>query len=168
MVFEFSELEIVIKQLVRLNKGVQKLRTFSAKKEDVTRKWFVVDAEDKVVGRLATRIAMILRGKDKPIFTPHVDTGDFIVVVNAEKVRFTGRKWHQKKYYRHSEYPGGLKEITAGKLVQQKPEEIIHHAVWGMIPHNRLGRQMMRKLKIYAGPDHPHQAQKPEVLEIEA
>ncbi|HDL17759.1 MAG TPA: 50S ribosomal protein L13 [Bacteroidetes bacterium] len=144
------------------------MRTFSARKEDVTRRWFVVDAEDKVVGRLATRIAMILRGKDKPIFTPHVDTGDYIVVVNAGKVRFTGRKWNQKKYYRHSEYPGGLKEITAAKLVQQKPEEIIHHAVWGMIPHNRLGRQMMRKLKIYAGSEHPHQAQKPEVLEIEA
>ena len=144
------------------------MKTFSARNEDVERKWLVVDAEDKVVGRLATQIATILRGKNKPIFTPHVDTGDFVVVVNADKVRFTGRKWNQKKYYRHSGYPGGLKEIVANKLLQQKPEEIIKHAVWGMIPHNRLGRKMMKKLKIYAGADHPHEAQKPEVLEADA
>ena len=144
------------------------MKTFSARKEDVERKWLVVDAEDKVVGRLATQIATILRGKNKPIFTPHVDTGDFVVVVNADKVRFTGRKWNQKKYYRHSGYPGGLKEIVANKLLQQKPEEIIKHAVWGMIPHNRLGRQMMKKLKIYVGVAHPHEAQKPEVLEADA
>lgn len=144
------------------------MKTFSARKEDVKKNWYLIDAEDKVVGRLAARIAMILRGKNKPIFTPHVDTGDFVVVVNAEKVRFTGRKWIQKKYYRHSGYPGGLKEIVARKLLQQKPEEVLRHAVWGMIPHNRLGRQMMKKLKIYAGPEHPHQAQKPQALEIEA
>ena len=144
------------------------MKTFSARKEDVERKWLVIDAEDKVVGRLATQIATILRGKNKPIFTPHVDTGDFVVVVNADKVRFTGKKWNQKKYYRHSGYPGGLKEIVAQKLLQQKPEEIIRHAVWGMIPHNRLGRKMIKKLKIYSGSEHPHQAQKPEVLEVEA
>jgi len=144
------------------------LKTFSAREEDVEKKWLVIDAEDKVVGRLATEIATILRGKNKPIFTPHVDTGDFVVVVNADKVRFTGKKWNQKKYYRHSGYPGGLKEIVAQKLLQQKPEEIIKHAVWGMIPHNRLGRKMIKKLKIYSGSEHPHQAQKPEVLEVEA
>lgn len=144
------------------------MKTFSARKEDVDKKWLVIDAEDKVVGRLATQIATILRGKNKPIFTPHIDTGDFVVVVNADKVRFTGKKWNQKKYYRHSTYPGGLKEIVANKLLQQKPEEIIKHAVWGMIPHNRLGRKMMKKLKIYTGSEHPHQAQKPEILEVEA
>jgi large subunit ribosomal protein L13 len=142
------------------------LKTFSAREEDVEKKWLVIDAEDKIVGRLATQIATVLRGKNKPIFTPHVDTGDFVVVVNADKVRFTGRKWSQKKYYRHSGYPGGLKEIVANKLLQQKPEEIIKHAVWGMIPHNRLGRKMIKKLKIYTGSEHPHQAQKPEVLEV--
>ncbi len=144
------------------------MKTFSARKEDVERKWFVVDAEDKIVGRLASGIANVLRGKNKPIFTSHVDTGDNIVVLNADKVRFTGRKWEQKKYYRHSTYPGGLKETTAAKMIKQKPEEIIRHAVWGMIPHNRLGRQIMKKLRIYAGSEHPHKAQKPEILEIEA
>ncbi len=144
------------------------MKTFSARKEDVVNKWFVVDAEDKVVGRLACHIATVLRGKNKPIFTPHVDTGDHIVVLNAEKVRFTGRKWEQKKYYHHSTYPGGLKETVAAKMLQKKPEEIIRHAVWGMMPHNRLGRQMMKKLRIYTGSEHPHKAQKPEILEIEA
>ena len=144
------------------------MKTFSARKEDINMKWFVVDAEDKVVGRLASHIAIVLRGKNKPIFTPHVDTGDHVVVINAEKVRFTGRKWEQKKYYRHSQYPGGLKETVASKMLQEKPEEIIRHAVWGMIPHNRLGRQMMKKLRIYTGNEHPHQSQKPEILEVEA
>lgn len=144
------------------------MKTFSARKEDIEQKWFVVDAEDKIVGRLASGIAIVLRGKNKPIFTPHVDTGDNIVVLNADKVRFTGRKWEQKKYYRHSTYPGGLKETVAGKMIKQKPEEVLRHAVWGMIPHNRLGRQIMKKLRIYAGSEHPHEAQKPEILEIEA
>ncbi len=144
------------------------MKTFSAKKEEVERKWYVIDAEDKVLGRLASQVASILRGKHKPIFTPHVDTGDHVVIINAEKVRLTGRKWSQKKYYRHSGYPGGLKEIVAEKLLKEKPERIIEYAVWGMLPHNRLGRKMMRKLKVYAGPQHPHQAQKPEPLEVKA
>ncbi len=144
------------------------MKTFSAKKEEVERKWYVIDAEDKVLGRLASQVASILRGKHKPIFTPHVDTGDHVVIINADKVRLTGRKWQQKKYYRHSGYPGGIKEIVAEKLLKEKPERIIEYAVWGMLPHNRLGRKMMRKLKVYAGPEHPHQAQKPEPLEVEA
>ncbi len=113
-------------------------------------------------------MAKILRGKHKPIFTPHVDTGDHVVIINAEKIRLTGRKWSQKKYYRHSQYPGGIKEIVAAKLLREKPEQIIEHAVWGMMPHNRLGRKMMKKLRVYAGSEHPHVAQKPEPLEIKA
>jgi len=142
------------------------LKTFSARKEIVERKWFVIDAEDKVLGRLASRVATVLRGKHKTIFTPHVDTGDHVVIINAERIRLTGRKWSQKKYIHHTQYPGGLKEIVAAKLLKQKPTEIIRYAVWGMIPHNRLGRQMMKKLRIYVGSEHPHQAQKPEVMEI--
>ena len=144
------------------------MKTFSARKEDVVSKWFVVDAEDKVLGRLATRVATILRGKHKPIFTPHVDTGDHVVIINAERIRLTGRKWNQKKYIHHSQYPGGLKEIVAAKLLKQKPTEIVRFAVWGMIPHNRLGRQMMKKLRIYVGNEHPHQAQKPEIMDLKA
>ncbi len=142
------------------------MKTFSARKEIVERKWFVIDAEDKVLGRLASRVATVLRGKHKTIFTPHVDTGDHVVIINAERIRLTGRKWSQKKYIHHTQYPGGLKEIVAAKLLKQKPTEIIRYAVWGMIPHNRLGRQMMKKLRIYVGSEHPHQAQKPEVMEI--
>lgn len=144
------------------------MKTFSAKNEDVERKWFVVDAEDKVLGRLASQIASILRGKHKPIFTRHVDTGDHVVVINAAKVRLTGRKWNQKIYYRHSQYPGGLKQVSAERMRDEHPERIVESAVWGMIPHNRLGRQMIKKLKVYAGSDHPHDAQKPETLAIEA
>jgi large subunit ribosomal protein L13 len=144
------------------------LKTYSAKKEEVQRKWYIVDAEGKVLGRLASQIARILRGKHKPIYTPHVDTGDHVIVINAEKVRLTGRKWEQKVYYRHSGYPGGLKEIVAEKMRREHPERVIEHAVWGMLPKNRLGRKMMKKLRVYAGPDHPHQAQKPEPLELEA
>jgi large subunit ribosomal protein L13 len=137
-----------------------------AKKGEVERKWYVVDASEKVLGRLATRIASYLRGKHKPRFTPNVDTGDFIVVVNAEKIRLTGRKLDQKVYYHHTGYPGGIKAETARKRLQRKPEEIIRSAVWGMLPKNRLGRAMLKKLKVYRGPEHPHQAQKPEVIDL--
>jgi len=142
------------------------MKTFMAKKDEVERKWYVVDATNKVLGRLASQIAKKLRGKDKPIFTPHVDTGDFVIVVNAEKVRLTGKKWDKKIYYHHSGYMGGLKQITAKELLKKKPEELIRHAVKGMLPKNRLGRKLLKKLKIYAGPDHPHEAQKPEKWEI--
>lgn len=142
------------------------MATYMAKPGEVERQWYVIDAEDKTLGRLASRIAEILRGKHKPTYTPHIDTGDFVIVVNAEKVKLTGNKWKQKKYYRHSGYPGGLKETTYEKLVQKKPELIIEKAVKGMLPHNKLGRAMLKKLKVYAGPDHPHQAQQPEELEL--
>jgi large subunit ribosomal protein L13 len=140
-------------------------RTHSAKSPQ-ERKWYVVDAAGKPVGRIATRIAEILRGKHKPVFTPHVDMGDFVVVVNAEKVALTGRKLDQKMYRRHSGYPGGLTEHSARWVLEQHPERVIESAVRGMLPKNRLSRQVLRKLKVYAGGDHPHEAQKPEVLEI--
>ena len=142
------------------------MKTFSAKEADVDRKWYLVDAQSKVLGRLASEIARRLRGKHKPIFTPHADTGDFIVVVNAKKVAMTGSKLDRKMYYRHSGYVGGLKEISARKLLEKKPEEIIRYAVRRMLPKNSLGRRQLKKLKIYAGPEHPHQAQQPEKLEI--
>jgi large subunit ribosomal protein L13 len=142
------------------------MKTFSAKKEDVTRRWVVLDAEDQVLGRLATRIARILSGKEKPIFTKHVDTGDFVIVVNAEKIRLTGNKLDEKVYYRHSGYPGGIKETTAREMLEKKPEQIIKTAVKGMLPKNRLGAGMFSKLKVYVGPDHPHEAQKPEKIEL--
>ncbi len=140
-------------------------RTTMAKAENTERKWVLVDAEGKVLGRMATEIAAILRGKTKPTYTPHMDSGDFVVVINAEKVALTGRKWFQKMYYHHSGYPGGIKSITAEKLRQKRPEEIIRKAVWGMLPKNRLGRKLIKKLKVYAGPDHPHAAQRPEPIE---
>ena len=142
------------------------MKTFVAKEQEVTKKWYLVDASDKIVGRMATQIAMRLRGKHKPIFTPHADTGDFVVVVNADKVVFTGRKWDSKIYYRHSGYTGGLKEITARKLLEKKPEDILRFAVKRMLPKNSLGRRQLKKLKIYAGPDHPHEAQQLEKWEI--
>ena len=142
------------------------MKTFMAKKEEIEKKWYIVDASDKIVGRLATKIATILRGKHKPSFTPHVDTGDFVIVVNAEKVKFTGNKLDQKKYYKHTGYMGGIKETTAKDMIQKKPEEIIRHAVKGMLPKNRLGRKLLKKLKIYRGEEHPHQAQQPEKLEF--
>ena len=138
------------------------MKTFSAKKEEVERKWVLVDAEDQVLGRTATEIARILRGKNKPIFTPHVDTGDFVVVVNVEKIRLTGNKLRDKMYYRHTGYVGHIKQINARDLMSRKPEEVLRHAVRGMLPKNSLGRKMLKKLKLYAGPDHPHAAQKPE------
>ncbi len=142
------------------------MKTFVARPQEIERKWYLVDAKGKVLGRLASKIAMRLRGKHKPIFTPHTDTGDFVVVVNAEKVVLTGKKWDNKMYYRHSGYLSGLKVRSAKKMLETRPEEIIRHAVRGMLPKNSLGRRQLKKLKIYAGPDHPHQAQKPQVLEI--
>ncbi|NLM42224.1 MAG: 50S ribosomal protein L13 [Firmicutes bacterium] len=142
------------------------MKTYAAKPQEVERKWYVVDAEGQTLGRLASQVAAILKGKHKPIYTPHVDTGDHVIVINAEKVHLTGKKLHNKKYYRHSGYPGGLKTITAGDLLNRHPERVIKAAVWGMIPHNRLGRKMIKKLKVYAGPEHPHEAQKPEKLEL--
>ena len=130
------------------------------------RSWRVVDAEGEILGRLAARIASVLRGKDKPEFTPHVDSGDFVVVVNADKIKTTGRKLDKKIYYRHSGYPGGLKEISLRTLLQHKPERAIYYAVKGMLPKNRLGRAQMKKLKVYAGPEHPHSAQQPATLEV--
>jgi large subunit ribosomal protein L13 len=142
------------------------MKTFVAKEQDVSKKWYVVDAKDKVLGRLAAQIAMRLRGKHKPVFTPHADTGDFVVVVNADKVALTGDKWDKKIYYHHTGYIGGLKQITAKKLLEKKPEDLLRFAVKGMLPKNSLGRRQLKKLKIYVGTDHPHEAQKPEVLEI--
>lgn len=137
-----------------------------AKEQEVDKKWYLVNAEDRVLGRLASQIAVRLRGKHKPIFTPHADTGDFVVVVNAEKVKLTGNKWDQKIYYRHSGYLGGLKQISAKKLLEKKPEEILRFAVQRMLPKNSLGRRQLKKLKIYAGPEHPHQAQNLQNMEI--
>jgi len=134
--------------------------------KEVDRKWYLVDAKDKVLGRLATQIAMRLRGKHKPIYTPHADTGDFVVVINADKVTLTGKKWDKKIYYRHTGYIGGLKEITAKKLLEKKPRDILRFAVKGMLPKNSLGRRQLKKLKIYTGSAHPHEAQQPEKLEI--
>lgn len=140
--------------------------TYSAKRSDNPEKWYVVDAEGAVLGRLATQIASRLRGKHNPMFTPHVDTGDWVIVVNADKVTLTGRKWDQKSYHRHSGYIGGLKSITARKLKEKRPEDLIRFAVKGMLPKNRLGRKLFKKLKVYSGPEHPHAAQQPETLEF--
>ena len=141
------------------------MKTFSAKEQDVNKKWYLIDAENKVLGRLATQIATRLRGKNRPIFTPHADTGDFVVVINANKLALTGKKLDNKFYYRHSGYIGGLKQTSAKKLLEKKPEEVLRLAVKGMLPKSSLGRRQLKKLKIYAGPDHPHQAQNPEKLE---
>lgn len=143
------------------------MKTFVTKPNDVEREWFVVDAEGKTLGRLATRVARVLCGKHKPNFTPGVDVGDYVIVVNADKIQVTGRKLDQKMYYRHSGYPGGLKEITLRNQLAKNPAYVIEHAVRGMLPKNRLGRKMFKKLKVYAGPDHRHQAQTPKVLELE-
>ena len=142
------------------------MKTVSAKKEEVSRKWYVVDASEKTLGRLSTEIANRLRGKHKASFTPHVDTGDYIIVVNAEKVRVTGRKTTDKTYYHHTGFPGGIKSITFDKLIDKAPERVIETAVKGMMPKNKLSRAMLTKLKVYAGSNHPHAAQQPEVLEL--
>ncbi len=140
------------------------MKSYMAKKLEVPRRWFVVDAQGKVLGRLASRIAMVLRGKNKPEFTPHMDTGDFVVVVNAGQVKLTGKKLDQKIYYRHSGYVGGLKETSARQMLKKKPEEVLRHAVRGMLPKNSLGRNQLKKLKIYTGAEHPHEAQQPVLL----
>jgi large subunit ribosomal protein L13 len=142
------------------------MKTFVAKEQEVQKKWFLVDAESKILGKLAVQIAVRLRGKHKAIFTPHADTGDFVVVINADKVALTGKKWNNKIYYRHSGYLGGLKQISARKLLEKKPEDVLRFAVRGMLPKNSLGRRQLKKLKIYAGSEHPHQAQQLEALEI--
>ena len=142
------------------------MKTYSPKPQDIDRKWYVVDANGLILGRLASKIAQVLHGKHKPIWAPHADVGHFIVVVNADKVRVTGRKAEQKLYIRHSGYPGGLKKTSYSKVLQTKPEHILREAVRGMLPHNRLGRKMLKKLKIYASTEHPHQAKTPESLSI--
>ena len=142
------------------------MKTFVAKEQDIKKKWYLVDARGKVLGRLATHIAMRLRGKHKPIFTPHADTGDFVVVINADKLVLTGNKWDNKLYSRHTGYIGGLKQVSAKKLLEKKPEDVLRFAVRGMLPKNSLGRRQLKKLKIYAGSEHPHQAQQLEALEI--
>ncbi|MBO3747142.1 50S ribosomal protein L13 [Streptosporangiaceae bacterium NEAU-GS5] len=140
--------------------------TFSPKPADVERQWYVIDATDVVLGRLATHVATLLRGKHKPIFAPHVDTGDFVIIINADKVALTGNKLEQKKAYRHSGYPGGLRAVTYAELMEKRPDRAVEKAVKGMLPKNALGRKMVKKLKVYAGPDHPHQAQRPVPFEI--
>jgi large subunit ribosomal protein L13 len=138
------------------------MRTFIPKKDDIEKKWWLVNAEGKILGRLATQVANLLRGKKKPQFTSHLDTGDFVVIINAEKIRVSGRKLDQKTYYSHSQYPGGLKEEKLKDLLERKPEEVIKKAVWGMIPKGKLGRAVYKKLKVYRGPSHPHEAQNPQ------
>ncbi|EFI42161.1 MULTISPECIES: 50S ribosomal protein L13 [Peptoniphilus] len=142
------------------------MKTYMAKANEVDRKWYIIDAEDKVLGRLATEVANILRGKNKPIYTPHVDTGDYVIIINADKVRLTGNKWEQKIHAYHTGYPGGRKEVVYNQLREKHPERVIEYAVKGMLPKNRLGRKMYTKLKVYAGAEHPHEAQKPEVYEF--
>ena len=142
------------------------MKSFMASPSTVERKWYVVDAEGKTLGRLASEVANVLRGKNKPTYTPHIDTGDYVIVVYAEKIRVTGKKLDQKIYYHHSEYVGGMKEATLREMMQKKPEFVITHAVKGMLPKGPLGRQMLKKLHVYAGPEHNHAAQKPETLDI--
>ena len=142
------------------------MRTFSPKDSDITRQWHVIDASGVVLGRLASQAAVLLRGKHKPIFAPHVDTGDFVIVINADKIALSGNKLEQKRAYRHSGYPGGLRSVSYAELMDSRPERAVEKAVRGMLPKNSLGRQTLRKLKVYAGPDHPHKAQQPVPFEI--
>ncbi len=142
------------------------MRTFSPKDSDITRQWHVIDASGVVLGRVASQAAVLLRGKHKPIFAPHVDTGDFVIIINADKVALSGNKLEQKQAYRHSGYPGGLRSVSYGELMEKHPDRAVEKAVRGMLPKNSLGRKTLRKLKVYAGPDHPHQAQQPVPFEI--
>jgi large subunit ribosomal protein L13 len=142
------------------------MKSFLAKKEDVQQRWFVIDATDKVLGRLASKIAPVLMGKNKPTYTPHVDTGDYVIVVNAEKIRVTGKKQNTKEYDHYTHYPGGRKIVSFSKMITEKPEKVIEHAVKRMLPKSNLGRKMLKKLKVYRGPEHEHQAQKPVTLEL--
>ncbi|HHV83425.1 MAG TPA: 50S ribosomal protein L13 [Tepidanaerobacter syntrophicus] len=143
------------------------MSTFMAKKEEVKRDWYVIDAAGKPLGRIAAQVVTILRGKHKPIYTPHVDTGDYVVIVNADKVILTGKKMENKVYYHHTNYPGGIKSESFESLINRAPEQVLYKAVWGMLPHNTLGRKMIKKLKIYSGDKHPHEAQQPKALNIE-
>lgn len=142
------------------------MKTYMARSEDIDKKWYLIDGEGKTVGRLATKIARLLRGKEKPEFTPHADIGDFVIVVNADKVKFTGNKWNQKTYYRHTGHPGGIKSITAQDMLEKNPEEILKKAVWGMLPKNKWQKKLITRLKIYTGNEHPHAPQQPENLEV--
>ncbi|NLA74497.1 MAG: 50S ribosomal protein L13 [Deltaproteobacteria bacterium] len=142
------------------------MKTYVAKEQEIEKKWYLVDAQDMILGRLATQIASRLRGKHKPIFTPHADTGDFVVVINAEKVSLTGKKWDNKIYYHHSGYIGGLKQISARRLMEKKPDQVLYMAVKRMLPKNSLGRRQLKKLKIYAGSEHPHVAQNPQLIKM--
>lgn len=142
------------------------MKSYIAKPSEIERKWLVIDAEDLVLGRLSTEIATILRGKHKPTYTPHVDTGDFVIVINADKIKLTGKKLQQKKYRYHTLYPGGLKEIPYDRMIEEQPEKVIRLAVKGMLPKNKLGRQMITKLKVYSGSEHNHEAQQPEIYEF--
>lgn len=143
------------------------MSTFMAKKEEIKRDWYVIDAADKPLGRLAAKVASILKGKHKPIYTPHVDTGDHVIIVNADKVVLTGKKLDKKIYYRHTLYPGGIKAETYRNFLKRSPEKAVYKAIWGMLPHNSLGRRMIKKLKIYSGPQHPHEAQQPKPLSLD-
>lgn len=142
--------------------------TYLAKPADIQRKWYIIDAKDKTLGRLAAKVASILRGKHKVIYTPSVDTGDHVIIINADKIQLTGKKATGEIVYRHSMYPGGLKAIPLGEMLAKQPTKVVENAIKGMLPHNRLGRQMIKKLKVYAGTEHPHSAQQPEVLEVQA
>ncbi|RKY72820.1 MAG: 50S ribosomal protein L13 [Candidatus Latescibacterota bacterium] len=142
------------------------MKTYLARPSEIQRKWYVADADGKILGRFASEIAQILRGKRKPIYSPHLDVGDHVIVINASQIQLTGRKADQKIYWRHSGYPGGLKGTPFKELLAKKPERVIRRAVWGMLPHNRLGRQMIKKLKVYAGSEHVHQSQSPEPIEL--
>ena len=142
------------------------MKSYLAKEKEVERKWYVIDAEDKVLGRLASEVASILRGKKKPIYTPNVDTGDYVIVINADKVRLTGKKWDQKQHIYHTGYPGGRREVSYKEILEKHPERIVQYAVKGMMPKNSLGRRMLRKLKVYAGSEHMHEAQTPETYEF--
>jgi large subunit ribosomal protein L13 len=142
------------------------MKTYMVNPNEIERKWFIIDAEGKTLGRLASEVAKILRGKNKPIYTPHLDTGDHVIILNAEKVVLTGKKLDQKMYTTHSGYPGGIKQVPYRRFLAEKPEKAVYEAIRGMIPHNRLGRKMIKKLRVYRGAEHPHEAQQPEVLEI--
>ena len=141
-------------------------KTYSPSGKDIDRQWYVVDADDKVLGRLATGIARVLRGKHKPVYTPHLDMGDHVIVINAKRVRVTGKKAEQKVYYRHTGYPGGIRSTPFSRMIKEHPDRVLKKAVWGMLPHNALGRKMLKKLKVYAGADHRHSAQQPQVLDL--
>ncbi len=142
------------------------MKTYATKASDIVRKWYVVDAQDKTLGRLASQVARVLMGKHKPMFSPNLDTGDFVIIVNAEKIRVTGRKLTDKMYYHHSGYPGGIKSASLEQMLERHPDRVLRLAIKNMLPHNKLGRNMIRKLKVYAGPEHPHEAQQPEKLEL--